>query len=346
MVDEKLALADLAEALRNTKQTDSLAPSLLRILQTVTSFESVYLTRVDEERGVQSIMHAINSGSLSIPEGLEVPWSDTLCRRAIEQRQYETDDVSQCWGDSEAASELGITSYVSRPVYVGEQQELYGTLCAASTEQQKPSEATSQLFDIFTSLIARQVERDLMIERLQHEQTELRQSAHTDPLTGLWNRRGLASQVIELQKTVKRPLHVAYIDLDGFKAINDLYGHDEGDRFLIAIAQALISHLPTTAIVARIGGDEFAVVQEADSDDAQQSEVILHKLLASLTSGRFRTLNRVIDYAGPSIGIVTANEQNRRLEDWLKLADQAMYQIKNRDVSNSVKSYVIVNRFL
>lgn len=96
MVDEKLALADLAEALRNTKQTDSLAPSLLRILQTVTSFESVYLTRVDEERGVQSIMHAINSGSLSIPEGLEVPWSDTLCRRAIEQRQYETDDVSQC----------------------------------------------------------------------------------------------------------------------------------------------------------------------------------------------------------------------------------------------------------
>ena len=123
-------------------------------------------------------------------------------------------------------------------------------------------------------------------------------------------------------------MHVAYIDLDGFKAINDLYGHDEGDRFLIAIAQALISHLPTTAIVARIGGDEFAVVQEADSDDAQQSEVILHKLLASLTSGRFRTLNRVIDYAGPSIGIVTANEQNRRLEDWLKLADQAMYQIK------------------
>ncbi|GEM_PF-6962775 len=241
---------------------------------------------------------------------------------------------------------MGITSYVSRPVYVGEQQELYGTLCAASTEQQKPSEATSQLFDIFTSLIARQVERDLMIVRLQHEQIELRQSAHTDPLTGLWNRRGLASQVIELQKNVKRPLHVAYIDLDGFKAINDLYGHDEGDRFLIAIAQALISHLPTTAIVARIGGDEFAVVQEADSDDAQQSEVILHKLLASLTSGRFRTLNRVIDYAGPSIGIVTANEQNRRLEDWLKLADQAMYQIKNRDVSNSVKSYVIVNRFL
>lgn len=193
MVDEKLALADLAEALRKTKQTDSLAPSLLKILQTVTQFESVYLTRIDDERGVQSIMHAINSGDLLIPEGLEVPWADTLCRRAIEQEQYQTTDVGQCWGDSEAASELGITSYVSRPVYVGEQRELYGTLCAASTQQQQPSEAASQLFDIFTSLIARQVERDLMIERLQFEQIELKQSAHTDPLTGLWNRRGLLS---------------------------------------------------------------------------------------------------------------------------------------------------------
>lgn len=328
MVDSKAALAVLAEALKDTKQTDSLAPAILKILQGVTQFESVYLTRVDRDRDVQSIMHSINVGELRVPEGLEVPWRDTLCRRAIEQQQYETDDVSRRWGDSAAARELGIQSYISRPVYIGEQRELYGTLCAASTLKHQASDEASQLFDIFAALIARQVERDLMIERLQHEQIELKQSAHTDPLTGLLNRRGLTSQVIELQQSASRPLHVAYIDLDGFKAINDAYGHDEGDRFLIEIASALQQHLPERVIISRVGGDEFVVVSEATSDDTNASEVICHKLLASITSGRFRTLNRVIDYAGPSIGIVSADENNRRLEDWLKLADAAMYQIK------------------
>lgn len=328
MVDSKAALAALAEALKDTKQADSLAPAILKILQGITQFESLYLTRIDGDRDVQSIMYAINDGQLKLAEGLEVPWQDTLCYRAITQQHYEADDVSRRWGDSAAANELGIQSYMSRPVYVGEQRELYGTLCAASTRKHQLPEETVQLFDIFAALIARQVERDLMIEQLQHEQVELKQSAHTDPLTGLWNRRGLTSQVIDLQQSAVRALHVAYIDLDGFKEINDAYGHDEGDRFLIELAAALQQHLPEEAVIARVGGDEFVVVSESVSDDTDASEVIFHKLLASITSGRFRTLNRVIDYAGPSIGIVSAKGENRRLDDWLKLADTAMYQIK------------------
>ena len=329
MVDAKSILAELASVLRDTKRTESLAPALLKILQSVTGFESVYLTRVDHGRGTQSIMHVINSGVLNIAQGLEVDWQDTLCRRAIEENRLVTDDVSSHWGSSDAAKALGIKSYITQPVFLGDaDQQLYGTLCAASTFKQKPTDEAQELLEIFASLIARQLERDLLIEQLQHEQLELMRSAHSDPLTGLLNRRGLMSNVVDLQQRSQRPLHIAYIDLDGFKAINDNYGHDEGDRFLIEIARSLEKHLDSSTVLARVGGDEFVVVTEATSDDINTSQTDLHRLLASMTSGRFLTINNPINYSGPSIGIVTANEQERRLEDWLKLADEAMYQIK------------------
>ncbi|WP_223677652.1 GAF domain-containing protein [Azospirillum agricola] len=120
--------------------------------------ESTYLTRVDAEAGVQTIVFSRNSKTMRIPEGLSVPWDDTLCKRALDEGRAYTEDVSACWGDSEAARSLGIKTYASTPVYL-EDNRLYGTLCAASTESRPFSLEGRQVLTLFSTLIAQHIDR-------------------------------------------------------------------------------------------------------------------------------------------------------------------------------------------
>ena len=66
--------------------------------------ESAYLTIIDSDRGRQYVQYALNEDSMIIPEGLSVPWEDTLCKRAIDENRFYSDNVSEYWGDSEAAT--------------------------------------------------------------------------------------------------------------------------------------------------------------------------------------------------------------------------------------------------
>ena len=109
-------LAQLAESVSGARDLETLTRPMLQLLEAVTGLQSTYLTTVDEGRGVQRILYARNTGQMRIPEGLEVPWGDTLCKRALEEGRAYTDDVGACWGDSDAARALGIQTYMSQPV--------------------------------------------------------------------------------------------------------------------------------------------------------------------------------------------------------------------------------------
>jgi len=302
---------------------------LLRLLESVTGLRSTYFTLIDEQEGIQRIVYARNSGKLNIPEGLSVPWEDTLCRRAILEGRRYTTDVANCWGDSEAARELGLRTYLSEPICLGD-RSLLGTLCAASDEAIEVSSEALETIDTFAELIARYVDSERLLRQLASENRTLAQHANTDPLTGIANRRALLQELrLRLAQAAHSGacLQVAFIDLDGFKAINDRHGHDAGDRFLIEMAQRLVSGCQAEDLVARFGGDEFVIVRRAGRHPEPERDAF-KVALEALTAGEFRLCGETIRYAGASVGVITSTPGETDAMTLLQLSDAEMYTRK------------------
>jgi diguanylate cyclase (GGDEF)-like protein/PAS domain S-box-containing protein len=110
------------------------------------------------------------------------------------------------------------------------------------------------------------------ISEAQELQDRLRQEAYYDGLTGLASRAGFRERLAQAaDRNACSRIAILFLDLDGFKEINDSLGHDAGDHLLVHVAERLRKLLPAPQVVARLGGDEFAVIVEADNarDDAE-----------------------------------------------------------------------------
>jgi diguanylate cyclase len=323
-------LSQVAETVSGAQDLETLTRPLLQLLETVTGLQSTYLTAVDEQAGFQRIVYSRNTGRMQIPEGLEVPWGDTLCKRALEEGRAYTDDVAGCWGDSDAARALGIRTYMSQPVRMADGQ-LFGTLCGASAETVSVPQSTLNVFTMFAQLIAQQVEREKLIGRMSQVTRDLAHKSLTDPLTGLPNRRAMEQK---LQRMLDRAaqeggaVQVAFVDLDGFKAINDAHGHDVGDHFLLHIARKLSDCVRPGDLVSRIGGDEFLVLAPYEEQST------LGERLTQATVGRFEQGSCSIDYPGASVGVARSHPGETDAAALLKRADEAMYEVKRARKSN------------
>ena len=151
--------------------------------------------------------------------------------------------------------------------------------------------------------------------------------AHTDPLTGLPNRRGLYAELANsLQRCDPHHLVAVYLlDLDGFKPVNDQYGHDVGDELLVAVAQRLRGHLRESDVVARLGGDEFVVMTHLLNQPEQAHDLGM-KLLDAFRSP-LALGNRQV-WVGLTIGYALAPHDGSDAMGLLRLADAAMYSGK------------------
>lgn len=127
--------------------------SLLAELQRLTGLESTYLTSIDWDNAFQNITHARNAGTIDIPEGLTVDWSDTLCRRALVQGVTYTDDVAATFPDSSAGKDLGLQTYVSVPLLNGD-GGIEGTLCGASSRRLALGSDAVQVMERFAQIIS------------------------------------------------------------------------------------------------------------------------------------------------------------------------------------------------
>jgi len=321
----------LADSVAGAHTLEELVRPLLELLQAVTGLESTYLTRIDTAAGIQHVVYARNTMRLQIPEGLEVPWEGTLCKRALEEGRLYTDDVANCWADSEAAMALGIATYTSTPVRI-EDGTLYGTLCAASGERKPLADGAQKILYMFSRLIGQQIERERLVHALRQANDSLAISALTDAITQLPNRRALMEEMRRRLASLEREggaLAVAFVDLDQFKAINDRHGHDVGDQFLAAIAGRMQAALRAGDFVARLGGDEFVVLSHTPHDsDADVAAMAMRTRLQIATTGHFGLAGAAFDYAGPSIGMIVATRDAHDIEALLAQADAAMYAEK------------------
>jgi diguanylate cyclase len=249
---------------------------------------------------------------------------------ALEERCSYTDNVAQRWGDSVAAQELGISTYASKAVRTND-GVLYGTLCAASDESRPMADGAEQMLQMFSTLIAERVERERLVLALVKANEVPSVNAMTDATTQLPNRRALMREMDKrLSLTVRGDpaLIVAFIDLDKFKAVNDLYGHDTGDQLLVAIGARIQGVIRLGDFVARLGGDEFVVLATASISAAEATAEVLKTKLQAACSGKFQFDDQVIDYEGPSTGVIVAQKDAHDSAKPLAQADAAMYESK------------------
>ena len=160
------------------------------------------------------------------------------------------------------------------------------------------------------------------------EMARLERMAMTDPLTGLLNRRGFEAELKRSLAAARRYGETGaliYIDLDGFKPINDAHGHDAGDAVLVALADALQRHVRDCDRIARLGGDEFAVLltRVVDRDAGLARAEALERVVNAL----------VLEWQGTRIPVraslgYQAFGPDAQPHDLLGGADRAMYQAK------------------
>jgi diguanylate cyclase (GGDEF)-like protein/PAS domain S-box-containing protein len=161
----------------------------------------------------------------------------------------------------------------------------------------------------------------------RRSESELAHIATHDPLTQLPNRLLLEDRLRQATARLRRgtsSLTVAFLDLDGFKEVNDTYGHKAGDGVLVEVANRLTTAVRDVDTVARFAGDEFVIVCET-VPDADCSEVIarVHAALAPPIAIGASTVQ-----VGASIGCITTTEPDVSIEELLAVADQAMYRQK------------------
>ncbi|RKF12805.1 diguanylate cyclase [Alginatibacterium sediminis] len=175
----------------------------------------------------------------------------------------------------------------------------------------------------------------------------LKNEASTDALTNLFNRRHLEN-VIEKQYLAIQDsgcLGVAYIDLNGFKPINDTHGHDIGDLLLVEIATRLRQQLRSSDICFRVGGDEFLVLFNINDHQNYEHEAAgIAKKLQQLISSPVKVEKLKQDISvGASIGIAILPHDDKELASVIDKADKAMYHSKTNNVPFTLVSSLTIN---
>lgn len=169
----------------------------------------------------------------------------------------------------------------------------------------------------------------LDIDQLKNSEERARYMALHDPLTGLANRRlfeELLRHGLALARRQKDGLGVCYMDLDGFKPINDTHGHDAGDEVLREIGERLKHELRSNDSVSRLGGDEFAWLLSgvhAEADAVAALERCLQQIQKPIALGAGVTVN-----VNASIGLVLSWDHQRSADELLAEADETMYRAK------------------
>jgi diguanylate cyclase (GGDEF)-like protein len=266
-------------------------------------------------------------------------------RRIRVQKSASTLPIIMVTAKSESANvvdalEQGANDYVTKPVDFAVALARVNTQISRKQAEQQVLLANEQLRRTNEDLEEHVAERTRRLidanQRLKEEiadreelQARSQYLAYHDSLTGLGNRLLFKEQLDETLRDVSvapHPLAVLFLDLDGFKAVNDTLGHSIGDLLLKSIATKLRDLLPATDRIARLGGDEFAILQISASQPAS-SISLAEKIIEA--AGHPHSIEGHEVTVGASVGIAIGRAGDVNTENLLKSADLAMYSAKS-----------------
>ncbi len=215
-------------------------------------------------------------------------------------------------------------SFLARWLFVVSLMLLADALISTTTTQRDQYGWYLQLFMVF---MASTLLLCALIWQLARLDRALERLVRTDPLTGLASRQELLAILQhEMTLTGQRPVVALWLDLDGFKMVNDRLGHSQGDAILSEISRRLAERLRQGAVIGRLGGDEFGVV--VPDSDVRRGYEIAQELKAVIEEPI--THNGVVTMLSATFGVAAAPRDADRAESLLQRADEAMYVGKSQ----------------
>lgn len=267
-------------------------------------------------------LHVRGQGVLNV--GDRVPWQETFCRRMLAGAANPVRDAARDPGYADLPAAAEIRAYAGVPIHDGD-GSLFGTLCGVGVEPLDPEQRIDrELLDVFSQLLSDQLVLVRAVATHLQSARLAEALASTDRLTGLMNRRGwdlLLGAAQDRVDALGDRAAVLMIDLDDLKTVNDSGGHHAGDALLVSAATALQGAVRESDVVARYGGDEFAVFVDAQ-EVTDLATVAAHYAGALESAGVAASVGAapVLAGDGPGTGVQRA----------LAEADAAMYAAKLR----------------
>jgi diguanylate cyclase (GGDEF)-like protein/PAS domain S-box-containing protein len=281
-------------------------------------FDYGYVTRFQENQ--LAVLNAVGKGS-SVTRGSVWQMATSLSRHLLGRHSLFVSDLhEEPWASDPAISTAPWRAYYGIKLVVNEKD--FGAMVFASREPRAALDARDRdLLHMMALFVAAALERVRYAESIE-------QLAFYDSLTGLPNRvlfDDRMRQTIGAAKRYDRDFAVMYLDLDAFKAINDEYGHPEGDRVLREVSQRLLGALRESDTLARFGGDEFVVLQPVVNAQTD-AEDLAGKLVRALHEPIDTGLHR--HHVRTSVGIALYPRDGTTSNELLECADRALYRAK------------------
>ncbi|MCZ6657647.1 MAG: EAL domain-containing protein [Gammaproteobacteria bacterium] len=312
------AFNDMADQLEDTLKSN----------QSVADIDRLILSTADLDSILRKVLISARTEAVEVTLILRPQMSSVrLATYRLESRRLVTDSIGlvEITEDSlldvdgyQRVAERVCGEHILECLPIATEGTISGVLVATSMRSLKASES-KRLADLADRL-------SVAVTNIKHSDSLYRQ-AHFDALTGLINRHAFEDR---LRDNISRSWRgeqgaLLFIDLDGFKKVNDTEGHKAGDRLLVHISDRLRESLRDVDTIARLGGDEFGIIVPGCDDEKSVSH-LCERIIASIAKPI--VVDRMEHSVGASIGVALFPDDGQYVEELVKKADSAMYRAK------------------